>query len=131
MRIKKKQIIEAADTSSTTGQQTAKPETQSTNPEEIEKVTNAVKELGKEMEKNPITAFLTKLDENTSGDIDDFTSDAMDAMADKSEKNREDYDLWLQTPKGQEYIKSLESLQESINLKNKKVIKTIKVKDLK
>ena len=35
------------------------------------------------------------MDENTSGDIDDFTSDAMDAMADKSEKNREDYDLWL------------------------------------
>ena len=135
MRIKKRQITEAAatNTSSTTGQQTAKPETQSTNPEEIKKVTDAVKELGKEMEKNPITAFMTntELDENTSGDIDDFTSDAMDAMADKSEKNREDYDLWLQTPKGQEYIKSLESLQESINLKNKKVIKTIKVKDLK
>lgn len=131
MRIKKRQIIEAADTSSTTGQQTAKPETQSTNPDEIQKVTDAVKELDKEMEKNPITAFMTKVDENTSGDADDFSADYIDYMADKSEKNRQDYDEWLQTPEGQEYIKSLESLQESINLKNRKVIKTIKVKDLK
>lgn len=66
MRIKKRQITEAVatNTSSTTGQQTAKPETQTTNPEEIKKVTDAVKELDKEMEENPISAFMTKVNEN-------------------------------------------------------------------
>ena len=66
MRIKKRQITEvaAANTSSTTGQQTVKPETQTTNPEEIKKLTNAVKELDKEMEENPISAFMTKVNEN-------------------------------------------------------------------
>jgi|LakMenE01Jun11ns_1017448.scaffolds.fasta_scaffold7186286_1 hypothetical protein len=66
MRIKKRQITEvaAANTSSTTGQQTVKPETQATNPEEIKKLTNAVKELDKEMEENPISAFMTKVNEN-------------------------------------------------------------------
>jgi hypothetical protein len=128
MRIKKRQIIEAAqiDTSKTSTPQSQKP----TDSQEIEKLRTSVQDLEKEIEDSPLMAFM-KVSENTSGDIDDFTSDAMDAMADKSEKNRQDYDEWLQTPEGQEYIKSLESLQESINLKNRKVIKTIKVKDLK
>jgi hypothetical protein len=63
------------------------------------------------------------------GDVDDFSSDYIDHMADTEEKNRQDYDEWLNSPEGQEYMKSLESLNESI--KSRKVIKTIKVKDIK
>ncbi len=126
MRIKKKQIIEAAqvDTSNTN------KNSDIPNQNDMDKAKKKIQDLEKEIKDGPLMAFI-KVSENTSGDIGDFASDAMDAMADKSEKNRQDYDLWLQTPKGQEYINSLESLQESINLKNRKVIKTIKVKDLK
>jgi hypothetical protein len=63
------------------------------------------------------------------GDVDDFSSDYIDYMSDKNEKNKQDYDEWLNSPEGQEYMKSLDSLNESI--KAKKVIKTIKVKDIK
>lgn len=63
------------------------------------------------------------------GDVDDFSSDYIDYMSDKDEKNRQDYDEWLNSPEGQEYMKGLGSLNESI--KGRKVIKTIKVKDIK
>lgn len=128
MRIKVKQIKEAIDTSSTSSPQDKNAQTQSTSPEEIKKVTDAVKELDKEMEESPLMAFM-KMTENTPGDTDDFTSDAIDAMADREEKNRQDYNEWLQSPEGQEYIKSFDLLNESIS--GRKIIKTIKVKDLK
>lgn len=65
MRIKKKEIIEAAaSTNSSTTQQVAKSETQTTNPEEIKKLTDAIKELDKEMEETPFSAFMTKVNEN-------------------------------------------------------------------
>jgi hypothetical protein len=63
------------------------------------------------------------------GDVDDFSADYIDYMADKDEQNKQDYDEWLNSPEGQEYMKTLDSLNESI--KRKKVIKTIKVKDIK
>ena len=63
------------------------------------------------------------------GDVDDFSSDYIDNMSDKDEKNRQDYSECLNSPKGQEYMKGLDSLNESI--KSRKVIKTIKVKDIK
>jgi hypothetical protein len=50
-------------------------------------------------------------------------------MADRDEQNKQDYDEWLNSPEGQEYIKSVDSLNESIS--GRKVIKRIKVKDIK
>ena len=63
------------------------------------------------------------------GDVDDFSADYIDYMADRDEQNKQDYDEWLNSPEGQEYIKSVDSLNESIS--GRKVIKRIKVKDIK
>lgn len=63
------------------------------------------------------------------GDVDDFSSDYIDYKSDEYEKNKQDYDEWLNSPEGQEYMKSLDSINESI--KGRKVVKTIKVKDIK
>lgn len=133
MRIKKKQIIEAdmGNTSSTTAPQNSNQQTQVTNPDEIKKATSDIEDFNEKVKDSEISAFITKVSENASDDVDDFSADYIDYKADREEQNRQDYDEWLQSPEGQEYINSLESLQESINLKNRKVIKTIKVKDLK
>jgi hypothetical protein len=126
MRIKKKQILEAAaqvDTSNTS-KNSGIP-----NQGDMDKAKKNIQDLEKEIEDGPLMAFMKVSENNMPGDVDDFTSDAIDAMADRDEQNRRDYDEWLQSPEGQEYIKSLDSLNESIS--GRKIIKTIKVKDLK
>lgn len=127
MRIKKKQILEVAqvDTSNTT----TDSNNGIPNNTDILNAKKNIEDLEQEIEDGPLMAFMKVSENNTPGDVDDFTSDAIDAMADRDEQNRRDYDEWLQSPEGQEYIKSLDSLNESIS--GRKTIKTIKVKDLK
>jgi len=129
MRIKKKQIMEVAaqvagqaDTSNTTSGNKVP------NQNDLNKMKQGIQDLEKEIQDGPLMAFM-KVSENNPGDVDDFNADAIDAMADREEQNRRDYDEWLQSPEGQEYMNSMDSLNESIG--GRKIIKTIKVKDLK
>jgi len=131
MRIKKKQIMEMVaqnNTSNTsnTNQPTNNP--QLPNKDEIAKTKQAVEDLNSEIANSELSAFMS-ISENNPGDMSTFAADAIDAAADRDEQNKRDYDEWLQSPEGQEYIKNMDSINESIS--GRKIIKTIKVKDLK
>jgi hypothetical protein len=199
MRIKKNTILEAAanavantntsNTTTTNTSNTTNTQNNNTNksnlpkPEEIEKSKKAVEDLEKKVgeinnkvKDGPMGAFLkggdalTENDYPGGEDFGDIGHSDIEYLSDRSEKNRADYDEWLASPEGQEYIKNttnqnnqsfgtgedfgdiptgrdievdadnyldqqdflndLNQLDESIKRK-RKVIKTIKVKDLK
>jgi len=203
MRIKKRSIQEAASTSNSTATNTSNTTSvnqsnskqQLPNAEDIKKSTEAIKSLNKEVDKTnddikngPMNAFLKGgegLTENnypgTGEDFGDLGSSDIEHLADKNAANMADYEGWLNTPEGKQYMANLHnqnisnvtdfngeqtdveagesgyeqdlqnrkdlddwmnspegqdwmnninSLQESFKSK-RKVIKTIKVKDLK
>lgn len=148
MRIKKISILEAAanavvNTSNTTDVNQQNDKSKLVKPEDIEKSEKAVKDLNAEVDKinkdirdGEMGAFLKGdgLSENnhpgTGEDFGDLGSSDIENLADRDDRNREDYNDWLNTPEGQDYMSKLGSIDESVKNK-RKVIKTIKVKDLK
>lgn len=153
MRIKKRSILEAANnnaptnTSNTTGsnqQNTQQTNNQKLpNPEDIKNAKTAIQDLDKEVDKTnndikngPMSAFLKgddlteTMEPGTGEDFGDLGSSDIEYMADKHDANMADYEGWLNTPEGQDWMNNMDSLDESFKSK-RKVIKTIKVKDLK
>jgi hypothetical protein len=148
MRIKKISILEAAanavvNTSNTTDVNQQNDKSKLVKPEDIEKSKKALEDLDKKVAKTnkdikdgPMGAFLKGdgLSENnhpgTGEDFGDLGSSDIENLADRDDRNREDYNDWLNSPEGQDYMTKLGSIDESVKNK-RKVIKTIKVKDLK
>lgn len=151
MIIKKKSILEAVasanstapvDTSNTTSsnQQTnqtlPKPEDVEKSKKAVEDLNTEVNKINKDVKDGPMGVFLKGDDlteNNTPGtgeDYGDLGSSDIEHLADVDTQNKADYDEWLNTPEGQDWMKNMGSLEESAKSK-RKVIKTIKVKDLK
>jgi hypothetical protein len=146
MRIKKLSILEAAanatvtNTSNTTDVNQQKNKSTLIKPEDIEKSKKALEDLEKKEEKinkdikdGPMGAFLKVSENNNPGtgeDFGDLGSSDIENLADRDEKNKKDYNDWLNSVGGQDYMDNLLSIDEATKNK-RKVIKTIKVKDLK
>jgi hypothetical protein len=134
MRIKKRSIQEAANTSNSTATNTSNTTSgnqsngkqQLPNPEVIKKSTDAIKSLNKEVDKTnddikngPMSAFLTggDLTENnypgTGEDFGDLGSSDIEYLADKNVENMADYEGWLNTPEGKQYMANLHNQNTS------------------
>ena len=145
MRIKKKQIEEAVLGAGVQQQTTNVPPVGDINnsTEALKNLEKEVKDLAKTTDENP-PIFMKKVSEN-SFDPNYGRSEDLEYLAATREKLMNDYNEWLSTPEGIEYMKNMDSQNQGMNtqdnptddlpftegVKNRKVIKTIKVKDLK
>jgi hypothetical protein len=140
MRIQKKQIEEAILGIS---QQTPSSEEVNNTTSAINNMNDALKKAGKTADENPMP-FMKKVDENNF-DPNYGRDEDMEYMAWKNNEVRDAFHEWLvTTPEGQAYTRELEnqSNQPEVNptddlpfgesvKNNRKVLKTIKVKNLK
>jgi len=163
MRIQKKQIIEAvanstnntSNTTSTNNSNTTSTQNNDTKqvnlpkPEDVEKSEKAVDKLNKKVDdindtltNGPMSALFKKINEFDEPNYG--MSDDLEYLSSTHEKLMSDYNDWLGTPDGIEYMKKMNSelsgnegnhndaLPFNETFKSKKrIIKTIKVKDLK
>ena len=127
MRLKKRQIQEMV------ANQTSQPQNANLpSKDELDSATNAIKDFTNAVSDLP---FISNVDEN---DDPTFNSDYIDYLADKDTQNQADYDEWLQSLEGMEFMnKKYSNTSNDTDLipestkNNRKVIKTIKVKDIK
>ncbi len=138
MRLKKKNIMEMVN-----GNQNL-PDSN-----KISDVTNKVKELSAEVDKVNTQfkdmPFISKVDENIGGfDPNYGSAEDLEYLASRKQQMIDAYAEWLNSPEGEEYIKKMDAENQNMDQSNdeplpfaegvkhkKKVIKTIKVKDIK
>ena len=142
MIIKKKSILEAAantnNTTSTDTSNTTSGKQQSNQtlpkPEDVEKSKKAVKDLNTEVDKinkevkdGPMGAFLKGggLSENnypgTGEDFGDLGPSDIEHLSDRDAENTADYEAWLNTPEGRQYMANLHNNNPSNDFSGEKV----------